>query len=146
MANWPKNLALAVLGCTFAIVVLIGFVLVGLYQVDQKVQDQGEVLDNQVRAQRVSACTSEYTATYTAWDAEAARLFGALISASAAGSEDPDPVVVQEYTTAVGNATEMTRRRIGLASLVGPGGDFTCPTIPQYLTVEPVDPTRADRD
>lgn len=147
MTNWPKNLTVAVLGCSVAVVVLVGFVLAGLWRVSVSIDTQGDLLEGQVRSQDVQSCTTAYAATYSAWDARANSLFGALIAASAAAPEgsEPDPRQLRAYTTATDNADEMTGRRLGLASLTVPNGEpFDCPPIPARLRIDPLDPTDPD--
>lgn len=95
------------------------------------------------RNARIQSCSSGYAATYSAWDAEANRLFGEII-ARAATEQPPDPAMVDDYQQAVENTAAMARLRIGLAdyaarSVTG-GNNFGCPPLARGLTVEPLDP------
>lgn len=143
LISWLRSIAIAVLGCAVAIALLVGLILYGLWRVSVSVDNQGDVLAGQERAQSVSACAQEYTATYRAWFAESNRRFGELISYASAAPDDAEvpPEMIDQYTDASANADEMTRRSLGLSELAEPGQDFECPPIPRRLRVEPVDPT-----
>lgn len=95
------------------------------------------------RNARIQSCSSVYAATYAAWDAEAQERFGQLIT-TAARDEPIDPDLLERYTTAVSNAAEMAKLRIGLgrysAESVVEGNAFECPALPQRLMVEPIRP------
>lgn len=94
------------------------------------------------RNARIQSCSSGYAATYSAWDAEAQRLFGDLIAQAV--DDHADPSTVDAYRQATANAAEMARRRIGLARFsaqsVKDGNAFACPALPGALMVEAVDP------
>jgi hypothetical protein len=98
------------------------------------------------RNARIQSCSSVYAATYSAWDAEAQERFGELITtaASQTGDQPVDPTVLSDYTTAVHNAAEMAKLRIGLgqyaAQSVAKGNDFACPALPSRLMVEAIPP------
>lgn len=101
------------------------------------------------RNARIQSCASVYAATYSAWDADAGRLFGELVAASneaRESGEDPvvDPETLAAYTTAVDNAAELAKLRIGLgiysAASVKAGNEFECPVLSDHLMVTPVYP------
>lgn len=110
-----------------------------------------DILAVQAQADRnlaVQVCTSQYAATFSAWDAEASRLFGQLIASSVASPDaDPDTTIVEGYTTATSNAAELARRRLGLAAIASSetlnrdGRVFVCPTLPRRLRVSAQGPS-----
>lgn len=161
LVGWLRSIATAVLCCAVTILLLVCLIAYGLWRVSQTVSDQGKVLESQTallagqeRAQAVSACAQGYTATFRAWTAEALEadqhadnLFAQALLVGRASDDDPriDAILAEyEMTTAVAEraasrAEEMTRRSLGLSELSGPGKRFTCPPIPAYLAVDPID-------
>lgn len=95
------------------------------------------------RNAQIQSCSSVYAATYSAWDAEAQRLFGILIAAASA-DDDINPADVESYRDATANTAELARRRIGLglyaADSVEAGNGFQCPVLPQALMVQAISP------
>jgi hypothetical protein len=96
----------------------------------------------------VQTCTSRYAATSTAWEDEADRLEARVIKI-ALEDQPVDVSLGARSVIATENASEMTRRRIGLAELaeqeIGDTTGFSCPPIPERLTVDSLDPTDASR-
>lgn len=96
----------------------------------------------------VQSCTSEYAATYSAWDAEADRLFGMIVD-DAFADRLPSRTLLRDFIAAGENEAEMNRRRLGLSILARSEvtdrtDGFVCPAIPDRLEVEPLDPTNPD--
>lgn len=95
------------------------------------------------RNAQIQSCSSVYAATYSAWDAEAQRLFGIII-ATASADDDINPADVESYRKATSNTAELARRRIGLgqyaAASVEAGNGFECRPLPDELMVEAINP------
>lgn len=110
--------------------------------------DADAILTAQDQADRnlqVQACTTEYDATVSAWDGEHDRILGRLAEAAFTNREPP-PELLERFVRAGEAEAEVNRRRLGLSELardevLDRTNGFACPSIPERLRIEPLDPT-----
>lgn len=133
-------------------IVLVAVPLTWLLVVSLDTSDTTQgIAQSQDQADRnlaIQACTSEYAATYSAWDGEADRLFGAIVD-SLLDDRAPSEELRQAFVRAGENEAEMNRRRLGLSELASAevsdrSNGFGCPRIPERLQIESLNPLSPD--